>query len=419
MFRNAGRAALSIVSVLGIAYTADTAFADDTGGIHPYLMLETSPRSSSALFLHRKTAPDVQLLSPNDRSFQGGAVGFDWGKYWGFELAIDATETDIEAPDLSVGRLAEYGIWTFVPQFRFRYPIPELRLQPYALLGAGLGYGGAHARNPEGTLNYTHAQDTSFVGVAGLGMEYFLAENIALGIEAKYRFLFRTEVEVAGRKQNLNLDSIVYGVALRTYFDSGPGATAPTWLPIRPADSDALRGYLALRAGVNFITNPNANPGIKTESMSFPLFGAGLGFNFGKYWGLEIATDTAKTDITAPVVGRVGEYRYITGLAQLRLRYPVMEDRLSPYVVVGGGMGYGEFNDRRLSAGYYKIGGTGYSPIAAAGTGFDYFITRNISVGLEAKRIFFYRPDMMLNDQTIKLKLDPMLLSAGMRLYFP
>lgn len=388
-------------------------------GIHPYLMIETSPTKSSANFTHPKSAQDVQLLNPNQRSYQGGTLGFDWGENWGFEFAVDATETDLEAPGLTVGRLSEYGMWTFVPQFRFRYPIKELRLQPYAIVGAGLGYGGAHARNPEGTLTVNKAQDTSFVGVVGLGMEYFLSENIALGFETKYRYLYRTDVEVAGRTQHLNLDSLVYGFAMRMYLDGGPGATAPTWLPTKPADSGELRGYIAFRYGVDFITNTDANPGITTNSFNHPLFSTAVGFNFGKYWGAELALDTAKTDVDAPDFGRVGEYRFIMGLAQLRLRYPVMEDRLSPYIIVGGGLGYGEFNDRRVSASAFKIGGKGTSPIAAAGAGFDYFIARNMSVGLEAKRVFFYEPNLMLNDQTTKFKIDPVLLSAGIRLYFP
>lgn len=69
--------------------------------------------------------------------------------------------------------IGEYAICTYVPQLRVRYPLFDGRLMPYLVTGTGFSFGG---------------EDFAPVTVAGIGIEYFVASNMALGAETKYLY---------------------------------------------------------------------------------------------------------------------------------------------------------------------------------------------------------------------------------------
>ena len=130
--------------------------------------------------------------------------------------------------------------------------------------------------------------------------------------------------------------------------------------------------------------------------------------------------DAAETGLTAPQVGKVGEFQFVSGVGQLRFRYPIWDGRLTPYLVGGGGLGYGEFNDREVLVFFFNIGGDrDYTPVGVAGGGLGYFLSDNVAIDFNARYLFGARPELEIDGQTRALDLDLVLLSLGLRLHFP
>lgn len=423
LFAHAGALALgctaAFLSLAAHAQDAAPAPYAERPGIHPFFALRTSIIPGGAI-MDKPSQGNLTVESPSGQQVAAISAGFDWGRYWGFEFNIDRFESDIGSP--SVGKLADYDIWTGMANLRLRYPIPELRLQPYAILGAGMSLAETNDRNVlNAGIPFGSSLSTSPVIGIGAGVEYFLANNVAFGLEVKHRALARSTVQFQGGEERLNLDSTTFTLGLRMYLDDGPGVAEPP-TPTQPAaDSDEPRGYLALRTGAGFVPDGSTEVGLSAQNSGTWLGSFALGANFNKYLGLEFAADyTPGGELTASPYGDVAKYAYWTMMVQGRFRYPVMNDKLSPYFLLGGGIGMAEVNKRQISVSQYPLsGGTSTTPVGAVGAGFDYFIAHNMSVGLEAKHIIPFRPEISVNGQTSKVELDPVYLTVGVRLYFP
>lgn len=413
--------ATAVAALCAIASVSPAAHAQDAElpGLHPFFTLRTSIIPGGAV-MDKPNQGSITLESPSGQQVASISAGFDWGRYWGFEFNIDRFESDIGSP--SVGKLADYDIWTGMANLRLRYPIPELRLQPYAILGAGMSLAESNDRNVlNAGIPFGSSLSTSPVLGIGAGLDLFLANNVAFGLEVKHRALARSTVQFQGGEQRLNLDSTTFTLGLRMYLDDGPGVAEPP-SPAKPAaDSDELRGYLALRTGAGFVPDGSTDIGVSAQNGGTWLGSFALGANFNKYLGLEFAGDyTPGSELTASPYGNIAKYAYWTMLVQGRFRYPVFNDRLSPYLLLGGGIGMAEVNKRQTPVSQYPLqGGTDTVPVGAVGAGFDYFIAHNMSVGLEAKHIIPFRPEITVGSQTSKVELDPVYVTVGVRLYFP
>lgn len=392
---------------------ATVAFAaDQSSELRPYVTLHLG----RAIFTEQDSASGIDLDTPSDEPVLGGSIGVDWGRYLGAELSTDFVETSLDDPN--DGPVGEYAMWTLLAQLRLRYPLLEDRLVPYLLLGGGLGTGEFNDRKIDRSdFSIGGAFDTSPVAAVGGGLEYFVAPNLALGLEAKHRFLFNTDVKVGEQTRELNFDSTIFTAGLRVYL-SGTDATGPAGPP--PADTDALRGYLALRAGGAVFTSTDSAGSVELGGFGAPAGAAAIGLNLNKYLGLELAVETVETELDAPGLGMVGEYTMVAATGQVRLRYPVMDDRLTPYLILGGGMGFGELNDRKLSNQQIQYSDSrAYSPLATAGAGLEYFIAENVAVGVEAKHFFLFDVEAEVNGQKTDVALDSVFVSFGLRIFFP
>ncbi len=117
------------------------------------------------------------------------------------------------------GEVVEYAVWTNILQARYRYPRLNGRLVPYAVAGGGFGFTEFNDRSqPAGQNGANGGFDTSYVAATGIGMEYFLAENIAIGIEAKHIFMFDGEITVNNQPTELQLDPLFLTLGLRAFF---------------------------------------------------------------------------------------------------------------------------------------------------------------------------------------------------------
>src|SRR5918995_6895575 len=102
----------------------------------------------------------------------------------------------------------------------------------------------------------------------------------------------------------------------------GAATAVPGWAE----DSDRIR-YLQLRG-------QDTNPWTGVHDH----WGLSLGANLGRYWGLELSADTFERRIQRSG-DTLAEFGVVALAPQLRLRYPLLDDRLVPYVVGGAGGG--------------------------------------------------------------------------------
>jgi opacity protein-like surface antigen len=146
----------------------------------------------------------------------GVAVGVDITPFLGVELTGDGHEPIVSVR--GVGRVAEYAIYTVVPQIRARYPIVRGYLVPYALAGVGVSWAEINDKKPRSVQLDIDGTDYGFVGVLGAGAEYFLTRNIAGGFESKYHIIRGHEITLAGRSRSVTMDALLMSAALRIYF---------------------------------------------------------------------------------------------------------------------------------------------------------------------------------------------------------
>jgi len=191
-------------------------------------------------------------------------------------------------------------------------------------------------------------------------------------------------------------------------------AVVPT---CRAQDTDDARGYLGVRLGITAASSTDIGGGLGATPNE-QVLGVSLGVNLGRYLGVELAGDGWERNMR--LAGRtIGEFAMYTVMPMLRARYPLLEGRVSPYVLVGVGAAYTEFNDRKRPGFEVDVGGTAWGVAAALGVGAEYFVANNIAIGAEAKYIISRDQDVRLNGGRQSLDLDTLLATAGVRLYFP
>jgi opacity protein-like surface antigen len=140
----------------------------------------------------------------------------DITRHIGAEFSIDGYDFEVRVPGR--GSVGEYAIYTYVPQLRVRYPLLDGRLTPYFVTGVGMSFGEFKDRKPHGRDLDLGGEDFAVAAVAGIGVEYFVASNIALGLETKYLYSRDHTLQTSGPDRDLNLDSMLTSVGLRIYF---------------------------------------------------------------------------------------------------------------------------------------------------------------------------------------------------------
>jgi hypothetical protein len=66
-------------------------------------------------------------------------------------------------------------------------------------------------------------------------------------------------------------------------------------------------------------------------------FGGALGLDFGRYLGVEVTFEGYETNLEMKGVGSMTEYTVYAVVPQARLRYPLLDGRLVPYLLAGVG----------------------------------------------------------------------------------
>jgi opacity protein-like surface antigen len=346
----------------------------------------------------------------------GASVGANFNRYWGAELAVDGFERRIRFNDRVLG---EYAIMPIVPQVRFRYPVLDDRLTPYAIAGVGVAFTEFNDRKKPGFGVSVDIPASTMVGTVGAGLEYFIAHNIAAGVEVKYLIAGDQTIKINGVSRTEEIDSLITSFGLRLFF--------PENAPAPPAEIRVgfpARLYLGMQVGAAFTTDTDSMPGVELRpepaavgSANYYLGGL-VGVDLGRYLGVELMAGGYEVRVHVPERGSIGEEAVYAIIPQLRARYPLLDGRLVPYAVAGVGAGYVEFNDRKRGGLDFDISATNWGVAATVGAGIDYFIASNIAAGVEA-RYFTSRGHTIKigGGQTHDAHVDAVLLTVGLRVY--
>ena len=173
--------------------------------------------------------------------------------------------------------------------------------------------------------------------------------------------------------------------------------------PARGEDSDQVRYYLGLRLGEKI-------PG---ASKATDIAGGTVGVNLGRTVGFELALDEFELKVAG-----LSELSVLGIIPQVRLRYPLLRDRLTPYAVGGAGLSVTQPNDARAPVSWPE-GKTATHAVASLGGGVEYFFADNLAAGLEGKYLFSGDVPYAGTDTAGSVGLSTWLFSLGVRVFYP
>lgn len=189
------------------------------------------------------------------------------------------------------------------------------------------------------------------------------------------------------------------------------------------ADAEDFRGpYLGLRLGREVVVDTDIAPGLGSSALH-SLYGVSVGMDVGRHVGFELAADFFEPDLRASArfrpgqLGSVGELGTLVLVPQVRLRYPLLDDRLVPYLVGGVGLSFTEFNDRKRDGFGRSIHAEDTALAWTVGAGLEYFVASNIAIGAEVRFAGLGAHDIEVDGLTREGDLDSLLLAAGTRVY--
>lgn len=350
-------------------------------------------------YLHWKSYEWDTIWGVDDAN--GIAFGANFDRHWGAELSLDAFQLGLR--NRADQLVAEQSSITFLPQLRLRQPFLKDRLVPYVIAGAGFSFVQANDRKSHAFGLDLEAEGLQASATAGIGIEYFLGDEIAFGFEGKYIWVDELDTRVGTEEGTMDMSSFLLSFGLRMYFDENhPRALAD--LADKPSPS---RFYFSMKAGGRVIVDGDWGRGVEltplAQSDSFGVnkhWGFTLGATLNRNWAAEIAVDGGETSIQVDDRYRIGEYSQTGFMPQIRYRWPVASGRWVPYGVAGGGLLFAEFNDAKpQSTRFPGVDAKGFHPVVRFGGGLEYFITRNFSFGGELDYQYTWGHEIELGDR--------------------
>jgi opacity protein-like surface antigen len=369
------------------------------------------PRIGYYRLLHSRPAPGI--VSSDGRQ-AGVFAGMNLNAYFGLELAGDHTVLDLSVPGR--GKMAEYGIFTLLPQVRARYPLRDAHLVPYVLAGIGISHNEFKDRKEPAVGVSIRADGTTLAASVGGGLEYLVAPNIVLGVEAHWLMSRDQTIQIGDRGGKANLDAFLAAINLRLLVpDVSTVVVSPEPPPWRP--------YIGLRVGgetlfhqriSNTLEAPPENASIGPLNL---LINVAAGVDLGRYFGVELAAESYSHDLKLRGVGTIKEYAIYNVLPELRLRYPMLGGAFVPYGVAGVGGSYGETKDDKGQGFRIVTHAKTIAVVGVLGAGLDSFIAHNIALGLETKYVYSRDHHITFADRRERLDLDAVVVSLGVRIY--
>ncbi len=348
-----------------------TARAEDADRFRPYLRFHSG---------------DVEPLWGVDDHWSF-SLGANFNRHLGAELTLDFYEQDERREP--IGTLGELSAWNLVPYVRLRYPLLGDRLVPYVLAGIGPSFLQINDRKPPAFGKEVDIEGLTFAGGVGVGLEYFIADNVTFGIEGKYLWVAPIEGRVEGVTYDVDVSAAMFTFGLRVYFDEN----SPRPLP-REESRWPNRFYFGWRVGGFVMTDTDWTSGVSwtaepsAKGQVNQTGGLALGADFGEHWGVELTADSLEPSLRLSGLGTFGEYGMGAVLAHLRLRHPLGRGKWVPYLMAGAGITYAEFNDTKPPGAGLRVKSKDIYPAFGAGAGVEYFVVRNFSLNADARWLY-------------------------------
>lgn len=202
-------------------------------------------------------------------------------------------------------------------------------------------------------------------------------------------------------------NSLVRQLALSTPLLAGSLALLGGAVSTQAEDADRSRWYLHFRSG-------EFDPAWGV----LDYWGFSIGLNFDQHWGAEMAGDVFERYVEPDGYGGLGEMSINAMMPQARFRWPLWNDRLVPYALIGAGPVFYQFNDQANAGLGREIDSEGWVFGATAGAGLEYFLSDNITFVVEGK--YMWLDDMTVNVDGVGLQQDysSFLATIGLRIYF-
>jgi opacity protein-like surface antigen len=406
-----------VLALAGVLGTGVVARAQDTDQLRGYLQAR-----AGLFYLTDPTFINNGVKADQIQDTIGVSVGLNLNRYFGVELAGDMYEPSFQFsggnPSGLGGTIAEYKVWTLVPQVRLRYPLLGGRLTPYVLGGVGVSFVQINDRKPPAFGIALSGSNKSVAVTAGIGVEYFLLDNLALGVEAKYVYAGEHDLQVGPLSGTANPSALLTTIGFRLLWpEAAPdGGPVP---PVTPPDPSRIRGYFQARVGGAFFPDTNLIGNVQTDVAQVG-FGLSIGADVSRYFSVEIAADTTETDVNFAGEGKFGEYALWSIIPQVRVRYALLDGRLVPYAVAGVGVGWSEFSDITPRVQGVTINAKGMSVVGSIGLGIEYFIASNLAVGLDTKYLIWGSQPFEIQGQVAgSVHPNTLYSSLGLRIFFP
>jgi len=320
----------------------------------------------------------------------GIGLGLNLNRYLSAELAIDLWQKQMRDPKLGGDPLGEESSSSLIPQLRLRYPFFDDKLVPYLIGGFGGSFCQFNDRQWGGFNRNIEADSYGWAATVGFGVDYFVADNIALTLEVKQIWHSSRDITVDNHTFAYDPSGLAATVGLRVFFEENH----PKPL-VGESEGNPTRLFLGLRAGGAVITDDNWGNGVSWEHEAkswggwfLHQVGGSVGADFGRYWGVELTASGGQPNIQVDGVGVVTEYALASIIPQIRLRLPISEGRWVPYALAGAGVCYGEVNDDKPPSLGHTVVGEGIYPAFAVGGGIERFIARNVSFSAEARWMY-------------------------------
>jgi len=379
------------------------------------LLAEDGPKPRA--YLHFRAGEISPQWGVDDH--YGISFGYNFNRILGVEFATDFLERDVDLD--GVGGIGEECVISFVPQLRVRYPFLHDRLVPYLVAGAGPVMLQFNDRKQDGYGKVIDSDFTRAGLVFGGGLEYFIADNIAVGLEGKYLWMDPVDILVDGVSYEKDFSSFMGALSLRVYFSENHPRPRVEDPPPSPS-----RMYFGIQYGGSVMTDGDwtSNTELTPESSAWAgeigqAGGLRLGADLGSNWGVEFALDVTEPDLSLRDGPPIGEYSLYPAVFQLRLRQPLQRGRWVPYFLAGGGIMYGEFNDKKEHGDGMKVDAKGVYPALSVGGGIEYFMVRNFSLNLETRWLYSFDHAVTIGagpEETGDLSV--FMVQLGFRVYF-
>lgn len=172
---------------------------------------------------------------------------------------------------------------------------------------------------------------------------------------------------------------------------------------------DGGERQLSLRVGIG-----ESNPVTKANDVGSLSIGA----NLQRYFGVELAVDRYELTLRQGDV-RAGEVSLISFVPQARLRYPLLGDRLVPYLILGAGAATTQINDTGTDVAWVGGGTTRARAVGSFGGGIEWYFSEDVALGVEGKYFLVGDQTFDARGEDTSVNLSAGILTWGMRVLYP